>query len=87
MMQTVGSFVKDKTKIAIDHRSYVSLDVLGFGVQKVINNELSLKAKELNIEWLYYFVGVSNTALVNNCMKAFDEWRFVYHVTIELPFF
>jgi hypothetical protein len=86
MIQSVGRFIEDKHKAAVDHRSYVSPDLRGFGVQKIINNQLSIKAKSLDIEWLYGFVGAKNTASINNCMKAFDEWRIVYHLTIELPF-
>jgi hypothetical protein len=86
MMQSVGMFIEQQRQAAVDHRSYVSPDFRGFGVQKTINNQLTVKAESLGIEWIYGFVGAKNTASINNCMKAFQEWRIVYHLTIEIPF-
>lgn len=84
MLTTVGSFIEDKRNACVDHRSYASPKVRGFGVQKSINSLLSKHAWDQKKTWIYGFVGVKNTASINNCLKSFDEVRLVYYLRIEL---
>lgn len=85
MLKTVGNFVRGKENVAVEYRVYVSPELRGFGVQRVINNQLQLIANKLNITWIYGFVGAKNTASVNNFMKTYDYYRLIYHVTLVFP--
>jgi len=86
MLKTVGNFVEEKENVIVEYRVYVSPELRGFGIQRVINNQLQLVAKKLAVKWVYGFVGVKNTPSVNNFMKTYKYYKLVYHVTLEIPF-
>lgn len=85
MLASVGKFIKNKQNIAVNYRAYVSPFARGFGAQKAINNARESEAHKTGKECLYCFVGVKNTASINNCIKFFSESKLIYHVSVELP--
>ncbi|WP_156493548.1 hypothetical protein [Oleiphilus sp. HI0125] len=83
LLQTVGKFMDSRHGIGVIHRSYVSPSLRGHKLQQIISSHISDLAKREGKEWLCGFAGVQNFSSIRNRLQRHDEYRLVYHLTIE----
>jgi hypothetical protein len=73
----------DCTRFTI-HRTYIAPQFRGKGLQRSMNWFLKVRMAERGFKGSYGFVGPKNLASVSNNMKTCQEYKLIYHLTIEV---
>jgi hypothetical protein len=80
--------IKDEKQFVLTHHHFNLPSCRGWGAQRVfLSYGVDYIRENYNKTTLFVFVGVRNFASIRNSLKAFTEYRLVYHLCIDIPFF
>jgi GNAT superfamily N-acetyltransferase len=79
--------LKKESRVGLAHHAFIVEDHRGKGLQRALYSEMFLNGRKRGCHFYYGFVGVKNFASVRNTMKSFAEYKVVFHVKIDVPFF
>jgi GNAT superfamily N-acetyltransferase len=82
-----ANFLKKEKCAGIGHHDFVDVDHRGKGLQRALSSVRLKYAKEKGCHAYYVFVGVKNLSSIINLMRVFSEFKVVFHVKIDVPFF
>ncbi|MEX0729848.1 MAG: hypothetical protein WED00_11535 [Aquisalimonadaceae bacterium] len=80
-----GAMLRNAAKRSLFHRTFVREDFRGRKLQRRIDSYMKKTLKNEGIETTYTFVGVRNFASIINCLRLNNEFRLIYHLSIDLP--
>ena len=79
--------LKGMTDAGLNHHDYITKRHRGKGLLSRIHYQQEKTLRQREKKQYYTFVGVNNFASVRQHFKTQDEYKLIYHVKIDIPFF
>ena len=84
--KSFAALVKDEPDSCVFNGAYVSPEYRGRRIQIRLDAAMKRVLGRDGLETSFSFVGVHNFASIVNCLRCHDDYRLIYHLSVDLPF-